>query len=597
MAPKVNSTSPAPSVGSSSQVTQNDTPQQLNLPSTQSTNSLLPPARTRASSRASSDHSSSDLSSSESAQSEPLRGARGGFRRGPIALTAQTTGLGQRRASDGDLRRALSNPPSDLSPAQSLIVKSLQEAGGATSTVSTPAPSRPKTPEEQIAEHVDTAEQLMQFLADFAHYVPTPESSPTNLAHEVPLPPSTGSLAAPPGSETSSLSSYHIEDLFQAVEAEGTHTPSDDGRLGMRAEDMQMTRTGRGPATDTAGAAPKSTMDNLANWAANIGHVAGHETVAVGVTTALREVVAGLVQALQNAHQSPGSQKAQEAAAGALIGLIGLGNVMSMLMRRSRGTNTATADAGNVLQIAGLISSAVGAGKTGQLRGLLPQLTRTVGYALGRDAVGAVVPYKSSTKGANDLAAQGINTIPYGFNQFFVNWAQNAGGMSGAGYVNALHEISQMDNSTEADAARKKLDSEAPHQIATYVGANLAGEFLDKLAGSLFEQAIGDGGIGGIAQMSIRHEAPHMPSAAEWGDAAEKTISRMSLFGQALGSSAAIGTGVTTAKFGEFGGAMRNNAIDGALVSLLCLPFVMTLMKKKKAGDSSSGATTGGDAV
>ncbi|MBI0327111.1 hypothetical protein [Burkholderia plantarii] len=340
------------------------------------------------------------------------------------------------------------------------------------------------------------------------------------------------------------------------------------------------------PGANGAGAAntPDQAVTTLAadlqNWVGNLAHVVGHEALAVGVTTAIREVVDGLIRHLQNLH--PESAKAQEAAAGALIALIGLGNLMSMLMRRNRGTNTATADAGNVLQIAGLISSAIGAGKTQQLKDLLPQLTRTVVYAGGRDGINAVMPYQISTQGANSLAAQGWNTVPYSINQFLVNWAQGTG-MSGAGYANALHEISQMSNQTEADAARKKLDAEAPGQLTTYVTANLAGEIADKLLGSLIEQAIGEGGMGGIGQMTIRHDAPHLPNAGEWGDAIEKTISRMSLFGQALGSTAAIGTAITPARYGDYGAAMGNNAVGGALVGVLCLPFVMTLMKKTLA--------------
>ncbi|WP_246796158.1 hypothetical protein [Burkholderia perseverans] len=333
-------------------------------------------------------------------------------------------------------------------------------------------------------------------------------------------------------------------------------------------------------ATNATDQAVTTLAADLQNWVGNLAHVVGHEALAVGVTTAIREVVDGLIRHLQNLH--PESAKAQEVAAGALIALIGLGNLMSMLMRRNRGTNTATADAGNVLQIAGLISSAIGAGKTQQLKDLLPQLTRTVVYAGGRDGINAVMPYRISTEGANSLAAQGLNTVPYSINQFLVNWAQGTG-MSGAGYANALHEISQMSNQTEADAARKKLDAEAPGQLTTYVTANLAGEIADKLLGSLIEQAIGEGGMGGIGQMTIRHDAPHLPNAGEWGDAIEKTISRMSLFGQALGSSAAVGTAITPARYGDYGAAMGNNAVGGALVGVLCLPFVMTLMKKARA--------------
>ncbi|MCR1767580.1 hypothetical protein [Burkholderia glumae] len=394
-----------------------------------------------------------------------------------------------------------------------------------------------------------------------------------------------------PGSDSSS--DYHLDALFDAahqVALERASTSSESEAVGMDDDAIAMHPPGTGGtaagATTGAAAAQKSA---LMNWLGNVGQVGGHEAVAVGLTTAIREVVAGLVQHLQNAHQGEGSLKAQEAAAGAIIALVGLGNIAAMLMRRSRHTNTPTANAGNVLQLVGLISTAIGAGRTGNLKDLLPQLTRTVVYAGLRDAANTVKPYSENPQAGNALLAQLVNFAPYSANQFLVNWAQTAGGTSGAGFANKLDEISKMTNQTEAAQAKGKLGREVVLNGGAYVGANMLGEVFDKLTGSVIEQALGEGWAS-VPQMAIGHDPIRMPGGSDWGDAFEKTISRMSLFDQAISGSAWIGTGVTTPKFGEFGGTMINNAVDGALVSLLCLPFVMTLMKKKAGGTGNDAA-------
>ncbi|WP_257813195.1 hypothetical protein [Burkholderia glumae] len=390
-----------------------------------------------------------------------------------------------------------------------------------------------------------------------------------------------------PGSDSSS--DYHLDALFDAahqVALERASTSSESEAVGMDDDAIAMHPPGTGGTAAGAAAAQKSA---LMNWLGNVGQVGGHEAVAVGLTTAIREVVAGLVQHLQNAHQGEGSLKAQEAAAGAIIALVGLGNIAAMLMRRSRHTNTPTANAGNVLQLVGLISTAIGAGRTGNLKDLLPQLTRTVVYAGLRDAANTVKPYSENPQAGNALLAQLVNFAPYSANQFLVNWAQTAGGTSGAGFANKLDEISKMTNQTEAAQAKGKLGREVVLNGGAYVGANMLGEVFDKLTGSVIEQALGEGWAS-VPQMAIGHDPIRMPGGSDWGDAFEKTISRMSLFDQAISGSAWIGTGVTTPKFGEFGGTMINNAVDGALVSLLCLPFVMTLMKKKAGGTGNDAA-------
>ncbi|MBI0327112.1 hypothetical protein [Burkholderia plantarii] len=399
------------------------------------------------------------------------------------------------------------------------------------------------------------------------------------------------------GSDSSS--DYNLNELFDAaqhVASERSSSSSESEPVGMDDDAIEMHPPGTGgTTTGTTPAATAAQKTALMTWLGNIGHVGGHEAVAVGLTTAIREVVAGLVQHLQNAHQGEGSRKAQEVAAGAIIGLVGLGNITAMLMRRARNTNTPTADAGNVLQLVGLISTAIGAGRTGNLKDLLPQLTRTVVYAGLRDTANTIKPYTDNPQAGNALLAQLANFAPYSANQFLVNWAQTAGGTSGAGFANKLDDIAKMTNETEKAEAKGKLGREVVLNGGAYVGANMLGEVFDKITGSIIEQAVGEGWAG-VPHMAIGHDPIRLPSGGNWGDAFEKTISRMSLFDQAISGSAWIGTGVTTPKFGEFGGTMINNGVDGALVSLLCLPFVMTLMKKK-AGGSPSGATTGGDAV
>ncbi|MGS0968739.1 hypothetical protein [Burkholderia glumae] len=414
---------------------------------------------------------------------------------------------------------------------------------------------------------------------------PSPSASPASSED------GHASESSRPGSDSSS--DYHLDALFDAahqVALERASTSSESEAVGMDDDAIAMHPPGTGGtaagATTGAAAAQKSA---LMNWLGNVGQVGGHEAVAVGLTTAIREVVAGLVQHLQNAHQGEGSLKAQEAAAGAIIALVGLGNIAAMLMRRSRHTNTPTANAGNVLQLVGLISTAIGAGRTGNLKDLLPQLTRTVVYAGLRDAANTVKPYSENPQAGNALLAQLVNFAPYSANQFLVNWAQTAGGTSGAGFANKLDEISKMTNQTEAAQAKGKLGHEVVLNGGAYVGANMLGEVFDKLTGSVIEQALGEGWAS-VPQMAIGHDPIRMPGGSDWGDAFEKTISRMSLFDQAISGSAWIGTGVTTPKFGEFGGTMINNAVDGALVSLLCLPFVMTLMKKKAGGTGNDAA-------
>ncbi|WLE60835.1 hypothetical protein GIY62_09405 [Burkholderia plantarii] len=534
--------------------------------------------------------------------SEPL--GRTAQPEAPLAPSTLTGTPEPRRASSAPpaFERRTSSVASETPPVTPTMTPAMPISTGAPLRTSSPpprAPARVPLPDSDVGHGVS---ETAEFLATLGTPPSPPRSRPASLpdsdaGHGVsetaeflatlgtPAPPAPASTSTTNATTNETATPPRIEPEQQGdiemdiVEANPHGTRPSAGASGT-ATATPTPPQGQTTTANTPDQAVTTLAADLQNWAGNLAHVVGHETLAVGVTTAIREVVDGLIRHLQNLH--PESAKAQEVAAGALIALIGLGNLMSMQMRRNRDTNTPTADAGNVLQIAGLIISAVGAGEKQQLKDLLPQLTRTVVYAGGRDGINAVMPYQISTKGANSLAAQGWNTAPYSVNQFLVNWAQGTG-MSGAGYANALHEISQMSNQTEADAARKKLDAEAPGQLTTYVTANLAGEIADKLLGSLIEQAIGEGGRGGIGQMTIRHNAPQVPNAGEWGDAIEKTISRMSLFGQALGGSAAIGTAITPARFGEYGAAMGNNAAGGVLVGLLCLPFVMTLMKKTRA--------------
>ncbi|WP_186132666.1 hypothetical protein [Burkholderia gladioli] len=434
-------------------------------------------------------------------------------------------------------------------------------------------------------------------------HLPLQGNGSTSSLHVPPLPDSSDSSLRRPASSASGTSgrlppprTRLTSSQRPSLQIETEDVPEREGDIPLRTRNTTTNEAEASPSSASTESSSSSELGgnaqlvaNLKGWASNIGHVAGHEAVAVGLTTAIREVVSGLVRAAQN--NAPGTEKAQEAAAGALIALMGLGNLLAMVSRRARGTNSNIADIGNGLQIAGLISSALSAKETGQLRDQLPALARTFVYAGLRDTVNAVKPYKSTPDGeGNPLAAQLANTVPYGFNQFFVNWGQGARGMSGAGFADRLHEISQMSNKTEADEASLQLAKEAPLQLFAYVGANTGGEFFDKIAGSVFEQAVGKLGWSGAAQLQIGHDELHWPTGSEWGDAAEKTISRMSLFGSVIGTSAAAGAAIAADGYSDFHASMANNAVGGALVTALCLPFVMTLMRKARASGSSAGS-------
>ncbi|WP_186068761.1 hypothetical protein [Burkholderia gladioli] len=434
-------------------------------------------------------------------------------------------------------------------------------------------------------------------------HVPLQGNGSTSSLHVPPLSDSSDSSLRRPASSASGTSgrlppprTRLTSSQRPSLQIETEDVPEREGDIPLRTRNTTTNEAEASPSSASTESSSSSELGgnaqlvaNLKGWASNIGHVAGHEAVAVGLTTAIREVVSGLVRAAQN--NAPGTEKAQEAAAGALIALMGLGNLLAMVSRRARGTNSNIADIGNGLQIAGLISSALSAKETGQLRDQLPALARTFVYAGLRDTVNAVKPYKSTPDGeGNPLVAQLANTVPYGFNQFFVNWGQGARGMSGAGFADRLHEISQMSNKTEADEASLQLAKEAPLQLFAYVGANTGGEFFDKIAGSVFEQAVGKLGWSGAAQLQIGHDELHWPTGSEWGDAAEKTISRMSLFGSVIGTSAAAGAAIAADGYSDFHASMANNAVGGALVTALCLPFVMTLMRKARASGSSAGS-------
>ncbi|WP_186165109.1 hypothetical protein [Burkholderia gladioli] len=434
-------------------------------------------------------------------------------------------------------------------------------------------------------------------------HLPLQGNGSTSSLHVPPLPDSSDSSLRRPASSASGTSgrlppprTRLTSSQRPSLQIETEDVPEREGDIPLRTRNTTTNEAETSPSSASTESSSSTELGgnaqlvaNLKGWASNIGHVAGHEAVAVGLTTAIREVVSGLVRAAQN--NAPGTEKAQEAAAGALIALMGLGNLLAMVSRRARGTNSNIADIGNGLQIAGLISSALSAKETGQLRDQLPALARTFVYAGLRDTVNAVKPYKSTPDGeGNPLAAQLANTVPYGFNQFFVNWGQGARGMSGAGFADRLHEISQMSNKTEADEASLQLAKEAPLQLFAYVGANTGGEFFDKIAGSVFEQAVGKLGWSGAAQLQIGHDELHWPTGSEWGDAAEKTISRMSLFGSVIGTSAAAGAAIAADGYSDFHASMANNAVGGALVTALCLPFVMTLMRKARASGSSAGS-------
>ncbi len=337
----------------------------------------------------------------------------------------------------------------------------------------------------------------------------------------------------------------------------------------------------RSPSTGGAGdvAAPARAQRSSAEvWLRNILKVGGHEAIAVGLTTGIREVVAYLVRTAQN--NAHGSAKKQEALAGAIVAFMGLGNLAAMAGRRVRGTNTATADIGNLSHIGGLIASTIGALRTGELAGLLPSLSKAVVYAGLRDASNTLKPYADNPHAGNPLVAQGWNTPVYLVNQLAVNWLQSNAGLSGAGLADKLHNVST--HGAEASAERRKIVKDAVGPGLVYVGANFLGETADKIAGSMLDEVVGVHGMAGIAQLAIGDEAWHLPSASEWGNMLEKTFSRMSFLGQTYGTTAAIGSTASPAKFGETGATAIDNFTGASTIALFCLPFVATLVRKAR---------------
>ena len=414
---------------------------------------------------------------------------------------------------------------------------------------------------------------------------PDIEPLPRRQSPQVPVRTSTDTLAAVPTDTPEPVSTHTVEPVStDTIEPVSTHTPEPVSTDTVEPVSTDTPEPTSAAASPTGGAGNEVAATRVQRsvgeiWLGNTRKVISHEALAVGLSTGIREVVAYLVRTAQN--NAHGSEKTQEALAGAIVALIGIGNLADMAARRARQTNTATADIGNLIQIAGLAAGTIGALRTGELKDLLPALSKTVVYAGLRDTMNTLKPYSDNPHAGNPLAAQGLNTPIYFTNQFGVDWLQSNVGLSGAGLADKLHNVSG--NSTEASAERRKIVKDSVGPGFAYVGANLAGEVADKIVLSMLEEILGPHGAAGIAQLTINHEPLHLPSGAEWGDMLGKTDARMSLFASVYTNTAAIGSAVTPARFGEIGATAINNGAGAASVALFCLPFVATLARKARA--------------
>lgn len=463
--------------------------------------------------------------------------------------------------------------------------------------ITNPTPQQIAEADANIDEGLEQASRIMEFLGSLSQQASPAPSTPSlrpqsRAASNVPSP-SQSSVELSDSDEEGER--IHLETRGNRPLSIRTASPDAPAETAETAEASESSESSESELeADTQVAAPATAAAQRsagAVWLRNSLDVAGGEAVAVGLSTGIREVVDGLVRTAQN--NSHGSEEAQKALAVAIITLIGLGNVATMVSRRGRGTNTMTADAGNVLQILGLTASALSAADKGQLKDLLPGLTKTVVYAGMRDATNTFRPYADNPNAGNPLAAQAWNTGPYTVNQLAVNWLQSSQGISGAGIADKLHGITTT-NATEAAAQRSQVIKGSVAPALAYVGANTAGEVFDKIVGSILEQAVGEQGWAGVSHMAISHEPLRLPSGSDWGDMMEKTVSRMSLFGTVLGTSAATGAAVSPVRFGETGATALDNFAGAASVAVMCLPFVATLMKKARASAATGAVGTGG---
>jgi len=345
-------------------------------------------------------------------------------------------------------------------------------------------------------------------------------------------------------------------------------------------------QTGGGDATGTIVAAETHGMSatgtqrsSLETWGRNALKTGGQQFVAVALTTALREAVGAGVEALLTAtHASP---EAKAGIAGGLYGAVILANVMSMLYQRQQGVATPMTYGGGAVNIVALTAAVATAASTGTLKDLVPSLVKTFAYSGGRDTANLFMPLSDNAPKdkANPLAVQAVDSMFYAANQMLVNSIQSFTGLSGAGFVDAMHDNSTDPNTKEAVTLHSGFAS-----LASYVTANFAGEFTDQFTNRVLNNAMSGGKL---ADLDIKLGPIGWPGGAKALETfATEGVPRTSIFYSVYGLTAGVNPEIKPSHFGETGASWMQNFVGGALIALLCLPAVMFLMKGKKEGST-----------
>lgn len=372
-----------------------------------------------------------------------------------------------------------------------------------------------------------------------------------------------------------------------------THVEVQDGSESAHST-VEQTGGGDTPSTvnaaETHGTSTTGTQrSSLETWGLNALKTGGQQFVAVALTTALREAVGAGVEALLTAtHASP---ETKTAIAGSLYGAVILANVMSMLYQRQQGVATPMTYGGGALNIVALTAAVATAASTGTLKDLVPSLVKTFAYSGGRDTVNLFMPLSDNAPKdkANPLAVQAVDSMFYSANQMLVNSIQSFTGLSGAGFVDAMHNNSTDPNTKEAVTLHSGFAS-----LASYVTANFAGELADQFTNRVLNNAMSGGKL---ADLDIKLGPIGWPGGAKALETfATEGVPRTSIFYSVYGLTAGVNPEIKPSHFGETGASWMQNFVGGALIALLCLPAVMFLMKGKREG-SRAGSTRGGGDV
>jgi hypothetical protein len=368
-----------------------------------------------------------------------------------------------------------------------------------------------------------------------------------------------------------------------------THVDVQDGSESVHST-VDQTRRGDTPATNTAAETHETSTagtqrSSLETWGRNALKAGGQQFVAVALTTALREAVGAGVEALLRATHA--SAEAKTGIAGGLYGAVILANVMSMLYQRQQGVATPMTYGGGALNIVALTAAVATAASTGTLKDLVPSLVKTFAYSGGRDTVNLFMPLSDNAPKdkANPLAVQAVDSMFYSANQMLVNSIQSFTGLSGAGFVDAMHDNSTDPNTKEAVTLHSGFAS-----LASYVTANFAGELADQFTNRVLNNALSGGNL---ADLEIKLGPIGWPGGGKALETfATEGVPRTSIFYSVYGLTAGVNPEIKPSHFGETGASWMQNFVGGALIALLCLPAVMFLMKGKREG-SRAGSTRG----